>query len=141
MYITEPDSTINAKKIQESGDFFFGYFGLKRTKAGRERWHGCSAGGCRKVENLTIPKPLRTGTGAIRQESFMLSHLSAPQTQGVWPFVCPVLRGSGTLRFSHTSADARRTHRPPAPGCFLCFEDARWRVFSFSNGGRVVGCV
>ena len=44
------------------------------------------AGGCNDVENLSIPKSLRTGTGAIRQESFMLSQLSAPQAQCVWHF-------------------------------------------------------
>ena len=41
------------------------------------------AGGCNDVENLSIPKSLRTGTGAIRQESFMLSQLSAPQAESV----------------------------------------------------------
>ncbi len=42
----------------------------------------CVYGGrCNDVENLSIPKSLRTGTGAIRQESFMLSQLSAPQAQ------------------------------------------------------------
>ncbi|MFR7971656.1 MAG: hypothetical protein ACLU8C_04620 [Lacrimispora saccharolytica] len=42
------------------------------------------------MENLTVPKPLRAGTGAIRQESFMLSRLSAPQAQCEKHFVCPV---------------------------------------------------
>ena len=32
-------------------------------------------------ENLSVPKPLRTGTGAIRQEFLINSHLSAPQAQ------------------------------------------------------------
>ena len=53
----------------------------KRTKSARGRWSACTAGGCNDVENLSIPKSLRTGTGAIRQESFMLSQLSAPQAQ------------------------------------------------------------
>ena len=53
----------------------------KRTKSARGRWSACMAGGCNDVENLSIPKSLRTGTGAIRQESFMLSQLSAPQAQ------------------------------------------------------------
>ena len=40
--------------------------GEKRTKTFRGRWEACAAGGCRDVENLDLPKPLRTGTGAIR---------------------------------------------------------------------------
>ena len=95
--------------------------GEKRTKEARGRWSACTAGGCNDVENLTVPKSLRTGTGTIRQESFMLSRLSVPQTPGVKPCVCPVLRGFGPLRFSHIVADARRTRRPPAPGFFLVF--------------------
>mgnify|MGYP001623807726 CR=1 FL=1 len=58
----------------------------KRTKSARGRWSACTAGGCNDVENLSIPKSLRTGTGAIRQESFMLSRLSAPQAQCVKHF-------------------------------------------------------
>ena len=103
-------------------DFFLW---VKRTKADRNRWHVCSARGCIKVENLTIPKPLRTGTGAIRQESFMLSHLSAPQAQCEKHFACPVLRSLGMLRFSHFPADARRTHMPSVPVSFLFFETGR----------------
>ena len=68
-----------------------------RTKKSLSGWHRRTVGGCKEPENLTVPKPLRTGTGAIHQECFMHSRFSAPQTQGVWPFVCPVLRGSGTL--------------------------------------------
>ena len=90
----------------------------KRTKAARGRWHTCTAGGCGKTENLTVPGPLGPGTGAIRQESFMLSHLSAPQTPGLKPCVCPGPDGSGMLRFSHLPADARRTRMPPAQGVF-----------------------
>ena len=91
----------------------------KRTKAARGRWYAWTAGGCSDVENLTVPKPLRTGTGAIRQEFFINSRLSAPQAQCVWHFACPVLRGFGTLRFSHIAADARRPRIPPASGGFL----------------------
>ena len=48
----------------------------------------------------------------------MLSHLSAPQTPGLKPCVCPGPSGPGTLRFSRLPADARRTRIPPAPGRF-----------------------
>src|SRR5699024_11448212 len=51
-------------------------------------------------------------------ESFMLSHLSAPQAQCEKHFACPVLRSLGMLRFSHFPADARRSRIPPAPGHF-----------------------
>ena len=86
------------------------------------RWSVCAAGGCFDVENLSVPKPLRTGTGAIHQECLMHSRFSAPQAQCVWHFACPVLRDFGALRFSHIAADARRTHRPPAPVRFLGIE-------------------
>ena len=88
---------------------------LKNQKASRGRGSACAAGGCIGVENLGVPNPRRTGTGAIRWELLINSHLSAPQAQCVWHFACPVLRGFGALRFSHIAADARRTHRPPAP--------------------------
>ena len=77
------------------------------------------------MENLGVPKPLRTGTGAIQQESFMLSRFSAPQTPGGKPCVCPVLQGFGAPRFSHSFADARRTPIPPAPDSFLAFGEGR----------------
>ena len=51
----------------------------KRTKAVRGRWYACTAGGWKDAETLNVPKPLRTGTGAIRQELLINSHLSAPQ--------------------------------------------------------------
>ena len=51
------------------------------------------AGGCKNMENLNVQKPLRTGTGAIRQEFFINSRLSAPQAQCEKHFACPVLRG------------------------------------------------
>ena len=102
----------------------------KRTKAGRGRWEACTAGGCKDVENLTVPKPLRTGTGAIRQELLINSHLSAPQIRCVQHLICPVLRGFGTPRFSHVPADARRTRLPPAPACFLFFGNRKMIRFS-----------
>ena len=34
----------------------------KRTKSARGRWSACTAGGCNDVENLSIPKSLRTQT-------------------------------------------------------------------------------
>ena len=52
-------------------------------KAGRGRWYGGTAGGCEDVETLNVPKCLRTGTGAIHQEIFMISRFSAPQTPGL----------------------------------------------------------
>ena len=91
----------------------------ERTKAASGRWHAWTAGGCSDVENLTIPKSLRTGTGAIHQEIFMISRFSAPQAQCGQHFACPVLRDFGMLRFSHIAADARRPRIPPAPACFL----------------------
>ena len=94
-------------------------YGGKRTKSALDGWHTCTAGGCRKTENLTAPEPLGSGTGAIRQESFMLSHLSAPQAQCVRHFAWPVLRNFGTLRFSRIFSDARRPRLPPGPGWFL----------------------
>ena len=101
-------------------------FGVRRTKNSLNGWHTCTAGGCGKTENLTVPGPLGPGTGAIRQESFMLSHLSAPQTPGLKPCVCPGPSGLGTLRFSRLPADARRTRMPPSQGVFL-----------FSGSGRL----
>ena len=38
----------------------------KRTKAVRGKWYACTAGGWKDAETLNVPKPLRTGTGAIR---------------------------------------------------------------------------
>ena len=58
------------------------------------------AGGCNDVENLSIPKSLRTGTGAIRQESFMLSQLSAPQAQCGKHFAWSARKGFCALRVS-----------------------------------------
>ena len=94
-------------------------YGGKRTKSARARWEAWTAGGWKDAENLIVPESLRTGTGAIRQESFMLSHLSAPQAQCVRHFAWPVLRNFGTLRFSRIFSDARRPRLPPAPGWFL----------------------
>ena len=79
------------------------------------------AGGCKDMENLTVPKPLRTGTGVIRKELLINSLLSTPQAQCGKHFACPVLRSFGALRFSHDFSDARRPHIPPAPGRFLVF--------------------
>ena len=97
------------------------------------------AGGCKGAENLTVPKPRRTGTGAIRQEFLINSRLSAPQAPGVKPFACPARRDSRALRFSRTFADARphahRLRRPhfcllvvrgvrkPAARDLRCFQD------------------
>ncbi len=36
-----------------------------RTKKSLSGWHRRTVGGCKEPENLTVPKPLRTGTGAI----------------------------------------------------------------------------
>ena len=38
------------------------------TKSSQRRGGACPWDGCKVVENLSVPKPLRTGTGAIRQE-------------------------------------------------------------------------
>ncbi len=57
------------------------------TKKSLSVWHPCATGGCKEAENLSVPKSLRTGTGA--------------------------------LRFSPLSADARRTRMPHAQGFFL----------------------
>ena len=53
------------------------------TKKSLSGWHTCTAGGCGEAENLSVPKHLRTGTGAIRQELLINSRLSAPQTPGL----------------------------------------------------------
>ena len=100
---------------------FFCFFsntlgGRKRSGTGGMRVRRAAAN---DVETLNVPKPRRTGTGAIRSESFMFSQLSAPQAQCLWHFACPVLQGFGTLRVSHIFADARRTHTPPVPDSFL----------------------
>ena len=60
-----------------------------RTEAAGSSRHACAAGGCKDAENLTVPKPLRTGTGAIRQEFLINSRLSAPQASGVKPEPVP----------------------------------------------------
>ena len=39
-----------------------------------------------EAENLSVPKPLLTGTGAIHQECLMHSRFSAPQSQCVQHF-------------------------------------------------------
>ena len=96
--------------------FFQIHFGRKESGTGGVCVRRAAAN---DVETLNVPKPRRTGTGAIRSESFMLSQLSAPQAQCVWHFACPVLRGFGTLRVSHIFADARRTHTPAVPDSFL----------------------
>ena len=67
---------------------FFCFFsntlgGRKRSGTGGMRVRRAAAN---DVETLNVPKPCRTGTGAIRSESFMLSQLSAPQAQDVWSF-------------------------------------------------------
>ena len=100
---------------------FFCFFsntlgGRKRSGTGGMRVRRAAAN---DVETLNVPKPRRTGTGAIRSESFMFSQLSAPQAQCLWHFACPVLQGFGTLRVSHIFADARRTRMPPVPLRFL----------------------
>ena len=41
------------------------------TKKSLSVWHPCATGGCKEAENLSVPKSLRTGTGAIRQEFFL----------------------------------------------------------------------
>lgn len=70
---------------------------------------------CGNAENLNVPKPLWTGTGALRQEFLINSCLSAPQAPGWQPCACPVRRGFGTSRFSRISADAAaHAHHPPA---------------------------
>ena len=51
------------------------------TKKSLSVWHPCATGGCKEAENLSVPKSLRTGTGAIRQELLINSRLSAPQAQ------------------------------------------------------------
>ena len=51
------------------------------TKKSLSVWYPCAAGGCKEAENLSVPKSLRTGTGAIRQEFLINSRLSAPQAQ------------------------------------------------------------
>ena len=56
---------------------------VSSAKKSLSGWHRRTVGGCKEPENLTVPKPLRTGTGALNQECFMHSRFSAPQTQ-VW---------------------------------------------------------
>ena len=85
-----------------------------------------TAGGCGETENLTVPEPFEPGTEAIRQEFLINSRLSASQTPGLKPCVCPGPSGPGTLRFSRLPADARRTRMPPSQGVFL-----------FSGSGRL----
>ncbi len=90
-----------------------------RTKAGRGRRHGRTAGGCEGAENLNIPAVFQAGTGAIRQECLMHSRLSAPQNPDGWSGFCPARNAAGTLRFSRVPTDARRSPMPPSPVCFL----------------------
>ena len=90
--------------------------GRKTPCAGGIRVRRAAAG---EVENLSVPEPPGSGTGAIRRELLINSHLSAPQTPGLMPCVCPGPDGPGMLRFSHLPADARRTRMPPAQGVFL----------------------
>ena len=94
-------------------------FKIRRTKNSLSVWHTCTAGGCGETENLTVPEPFEPGTEAIRQEFLINSRLSASQTPGLKPCVCPDPSGPGTLRFSRLPADARRTRMPHAQGVFL----------------------
>src|SRR5699024_1145879 len=89
------------------------------TKAAQGRGGACIGDGCWNVENLNARTPLRMGTGAIRQEFFINSRLSAPQTPGWKPFVCPIRRSIRTLRFSHIPADVSDTRTTSALVCFL----------------------
>ena len=89
----------------------------------------CTAGGCKDAETLNGSKHLRTGTGAIRRELLINSHLSAPQAQCEKHFACPVLRHFEPFRVSRAFANARRTHRPPAPDCFLNLKPEDYFLF------------
>ena len=76
---------------------FFCFFsntlgGRKRSGTGGMRVRRAAAN---DVETLNVPKPRRTGTGAIRSESFMLSQLSAPQASGWQPSAWPVSKRPG----------------------------------------------
>lgn len=41
------------------------------TKKSLSVWHPCAAGICKEAENLSVPKSLWTGIGAIRQGFFL----------------------------------------------------------------------
>ena len=66
----------------------------------RGRWYAWTAGDCKDMENLTVPKPLRTGTGVIRKELLINSLLSTPQAQCGKHFAWSARKGFCALRVS-----------------------------------------
>ena len=93
--------------------FFQIHFGRKESGTGGVCVRRAAAN---DVETLNVPKPRRTGTGAIRSESFMLSQLSAPQAQCVWHFACPARKPPCRQEVPSGATDARRTHTSAVPG-------------------------
>ena len=116
-------------------------FGTRKQKNSLSVWHTCTAGGCGETENLTVPEPFEPGTEAIRQEFLINSRLSASQTPGLKPCVCPGPSGSGTLRFSRLPADARRTRMPHAQGVFRTPDSKYYFPFSASYAATVPSSV
>ena len=88
--------------------FFQIHFGRKESGTGGVCVRRAAAN---DVETLNVPKPRRTGTGAIRSESFMLSQLSAPQAQCAFALR---LSRSGIARRLRFSNQRRRCPLPTA---------------------------
>ncbi|MFQ7290004.1 MAG: hypothetical protein ACLRPV_14540 [Lacrimispora saccharolytica] len=83
-----------------------------------------SRGRLRNRGDSSVRSAIRTGTGAIRQEFFINSRLSAPQAPGTTPCACPIrltLRALGISNRSHRCPWLSHT-TPHAPLDFCVLE-------------------